>query len=184
MQIGKVINMDFKKIYENIDSNYDVLRTPYIRDDEDQETCWDFESMKAQIKNWDDERAIEEDYEYLDILEADSLKEWWDAHYDPKGIAFSMSYHANIIEDVQKMIVDYNKKTVHYNHTPLGKIISDKDNKIVIEVEGPLIEDDPDYFEEEVLYWYRGAPLNGGGYDEATGTFSMTWDEGVLKNLL
>lgn len=182
--------MDFKRVYENIDDSYNVLETPYIRDDEDQETCWDFESMKAQIKSWDDEREIEEDDEYLDILEADSLHEWWDAHYDPKGIAFSMSYHSSILDDVKEMIAKHNSKTVHYNHTPLGSIerydsFADDDKAtIIINVEGPLLEEDPEYFEEEVLYCYKGAPLSGGGYDKDSGTFVMVWDRDVLKNLL
>jgi len=182
--------MDFDKVYKSTDA--DILRTPYIMDDEELEhNCWDFEAMKAQIKSWDEERAISDDDEYLDILEANSLKEWWDDHYDPKGIAFSMSYHSSILEDVNSMITDYGKTTKHWVRTPLGNIERDDsfadDNEaiVIINVEGPLQEEDgAEQFEENVLYFYEGAPIKSAYYDEDSGTFIMIWDRDVLKTYL
>lgn len=177
-------SIDFSKLYESAHGTEDVLDEPYIFDSEGQEYAWDFESMKDNIHNsspefWD---GMEE---YTDIDEFDSLKDWWQAHYDEKGLAFTYTYHSSIIDDVNDMIDDYNKSCIHYKHTPLKSIMRDDvengEAVLVIAVDGPLIEEDKEYFEEEVLYHYRGVPVEEAYYDVESGTFIMVWKSDCLK---
>ena len=180
--------MDLSQIYESSD-HYNVLTTPYLMDDEGGEDCWDKDSFAVYLEEMKDE--IPDFYEeYIDIREYDSLKEWWDDHYDPKGIACTTSYHNSLLEDVRDMISDYNESLKHHQGTPLKEItdVFNKDGEgfVVIKIDGEFQEEPDDVFTpDEILidnmnYYFRGCPLYEINYDEEKHSIIMSWTNKAL----
>lgn len=139
----------FKRIMESIDSAQSILETPYILNSESKEDAWDYDNMLHSMKEHDDAWVDMEDY--FDLKEIGNLEEWWLKHYDRKGLAFSLEFHKSILDDYQKMRVNYNNSTEHYNRTPIKNIKQFNSNMIEVTPdlsEGWLESDDKEEAKE------------------------------------
>ena len=95
------------KLAEGKSQHQNILETPYLLNKETKEEAWDYDNMLRSMKENYDAWADMEDY--FDLEEIGNLEEWWLEHYDEKGLASSLEFHKSIINDYQKMKVDYNK---------------------------------------------------------------------------
>lgn len=158
----------------------------YVFDDEGQEMAWDFDSMKDCVLN-SPEEYWEEDYR--DITNFNNLKDWWDNHYDPKGMAMSSSFHYSIMDDVLDGIKIYNK----YEDPKLGKVTKAYENEYgdwVIKIQ--IIGDDltpnaaydslSDEIEENFFYRYRGVGIKGCHVNEDEREFVLVYSKDCLKS--
>lgn len=186
--------MDYNKIYEQYAPDYDVLRTEYIKDDEEGNNAYDrksFINFLDYIGSENDDDDWKSDA--LTLEHEPSLRKWWSENYDPKGIAMTMSYHSSILEDVRDMIDEYSKSTKHYKRTKITDAsihtIHRSDETAVYFSIGEYNEDTGSYckpeevFLDNLLYYYSGAPIKDVEVDEEKKIVIMTWDNDILKTI-
>lgn len=180
------ISKYFRSIYENrrfLESENNFLDTEYIQDEESTELCYDYDAVVRLSSEYKDEWA---DFELKDINNFESLKEWWDANYDPKGLAFTFSYHESILKDVEDMIEAYNKICIQYDRPLLSKskdvLENEHSAKITISFDEPIeLEDiDEESFIDDLLYFYKGAPVKTANYSPEGVT--LIWNKNALNN--
>ena len=133
------------KLAEGKSQHQNILETPYLLNKETKEEAWDYDSMLRSMKENYDAWVDMEDY--FDLEEIGNLEEWWLEHYDEKGLASSLEFHKSIINDYQKMKVDYNNSTEHYKRTPIKYIKVFNSN--MIEIVPDLSEDWLESYNEE-----------------------------------
>lgn len=133
------------KLAEGKSQHQNILETPYLLNKETKEEAWDYDNMLRSMKeNYDAWVGMED---YFDLEEIGNLEEWWLEHYDEKGLASSLEFHKSIINDYQKMKVDYNNSTEHYKRTPIKYIKVFNSN--MIEIVPDLSEDWLESYNEE-----------------------------------
>ena len=133
------------KLAEGKSQHQNILETPYLLNKETKEEAWDYDNMLRSMKENYDAWADMKDY--FDLEEIGNLEEWWQEHYDEKGLASSLEFHKSIINDYQKMKVDYNNSTEHYKRTPIKYIKASNSN--MIEIVPDLSEDWLESYNEE-----------------------------------
>lgn len=125
------------KLAEGKSQHQNILETPYLLNKETKEEAWDYDNMLRSMKeNYDAWVGMED---YFDLEEIGNLEEWWLEHYDRKGLASSLEFHKSILDDYQRMRVDYNNTAEHYNRTPIKYIKASNSN--MIEIVPDLSED-------------------------------------------
>ena len=136
------------KLAEDKRQHQNILETPYLLNKETKE-AWDYDNMLRSMKeNYDAWVGMED---YFDLEEIGNLEEWWLEHYDEKGLASSLEFHKSILDDYQKMRVDYNNIAEHYKRTPIKYIKVFNSNMIEITPdlsEGWLESDDKEEAKE------------------------------------
>ena len=117
------------KLAEDKNQRQNILETPYLLNKETKE-AWDYDNMLRSMKENYDAWVDMEDY--FDLEKIGNLEEWWLEHYDEKGLASSLEFHKSILDDYQKMRVDYNNTAEHYKRTPIKYIKAYNSNMIEI----------------------------------------------------
>ena len=185
---------DFKSTYQP--ENF-VFDEPYILDTEGH-YAWDYESELDFLNNSEPE-FTDGIPEYKDLEQYDNLKDWWDAHYDEKGMAMTCEYHQSLKQDAIDCVNEYNecREVRNGDYPKLGEIGTwgEEDGYCWVNFDASNWvgekEDDIEEFVDLLLYCYRGADLNGinwnddksyaTGYLDDSGTFSFCWKADILK---
>ena len=139
-----------------------VLVKEYILFDDEKAQALDKEGFKKFL-DAEASDEIREDYDNLDMF--DSLQAWWDANYDPKGLAFDHSYHASILHDINKMLddfVDYRSWFIRDDFDLLHD-----DNHVEIHIKNFGVDsseeerkEELEYLLDELLYYYKGVDIS------------------------
>lgn len=160
---------------------------PYILDTENSEYAWDYESMLDFLNNSAPE-FFENLEEYKDLEDFGNLKDWWDAHYDKKGMAATFEYHSSLKDDVEDCINRYNssKKVRNGENPKIGNITTWGENNkycwINVDASEWIGAEYIDELEDELFYNLKSAPVYGlTGFDEDSGTFTFCWKTDALK---
>lgn len=175
-----------------------VFNEPYIFDTETRE-AWDYESELDFLNNSSPE-FTDNIEDYKDLEDYDNLKDWWDAHYDKKGMAMTCEYHKSLKQDAQDCVNEYNdcREVRNGDYPKLGEMGTwgEENGYCWVNFDASNwvgeSEDDIDEFVDLLLYCYRGADLNGvnwnysnkpyaTGYLDDSGTFSFCWKTDALK---
>lgn len=175
-----------------------VFNEPYILDTESSEYAWDYESMLDFLNNSSPE-FTEHIEDYKDLEDYSNLKDWWDAHYDRKGMAMTCEYHSSLKDDVKECINEYNasKKVKNEDLPKIGDILDCGEENgycwITVDASDWPGEYYVDDLEDELLYYLSSAPLYGisyggeyeedykTGFNEDSGTFLFCWKTDALK---
>lgn len=175
-----------------------VFDEPYILDTESFEYAWDYESMLDFLNNSSPE-FTDNIEDYKDLEDYDNLKDWWDAHYDKKGMAMTSEYHSSLRNDVKDCIDGYNasRKVKNGEYPKIGNIATYGEENgfcwINVDASDWSGEENIDELEDELLYNLRSAPAYGvsygeeneedykTGFDEDSGIFSFCWKTDILK---
>lgn len=164
-----------------------VLTKEYILYDEDKSVALDKEAFQRFLdKEATDE--IKQDYDNLNMF--NSLQAWWEANYDPKGLAFDHSYHASILHDFDKMIKRYLEYKPFLKDS--FKFYADlNNNTVLIHLKNFAVENEQDdefeeleYFSEDLLYFYKGVDISNVDLDldnENTATITCYFNDNVLS---
>ncbi len=175
-----------------------VFDEPYILDTESFEYAWDYESMIDFLNNSSPEFTDNLE-DYKDLEDYDNLKDWWDAHYDKKGMAMTSEYHSSLKDDVKDCINEYNgsREVRNGEYPKIGNITTWGEENgycwVNVDASDWIGEEYIDELEDELLYNLRSAPVCGvsygeeneegykTGFDEDSGTFSFCWKTDALK---
>lgn len=162
-----------------------VLFKEYILFDDDKSIALD----KEALQNFLDKEAtdeIKQDYDNLDMF--DSLQAWWDANYDPKGLAFDHSYHASILHDLDKMLTDFAVYKSWFSRDDFKMLHDDVHVEIHIKDFGVDSsskdrQEELEYLIDELLYYYKGVYISDvePELDENNAIIKFYFDDDVLS---
>lgn len=162
-----------------------VLNKEYILFDENKSIAIDKESFKIFL----DKVAIDEikqDYDNLDMF--DSLQAWWDANYDPKGLAFDHSYHVSILHDFDKMLNDFIDYKSWFSKDDFE--LSHSNNKVEIHIKDFGVDsssedrqEELEYLLDEMMYYYKGVDPSDveTGFDKNDAVIKFYFNDDVLS---
>lgn len=126
--------------------------------------------------------------EYKDLEDFGNLKDWWDAHYDKKGMAATFEYHSSLKDDVEDCINRYNssRKVRNGENPKIGNITTWGENNrycwINVDASEWIGAEYIDEFEDELFYNLNSAQICGlTGFDEDSGIFTFCWKTDALK---
>lgn len=199
------IESSFKRVMKFTEENNSgyipakfVFNEPYILDTESSEYAWDYESMLDFLNNSSPE-FTDNIEDYKDLEDYDNLKDWWDAHYDRKGMAMTCEYHSSLKDDVIDCINEYNgsREVINGDNPKIGNILDwgEENGYCWIDVDASdwVGEEYIDELEDELLYNLRSAPVYGvsygekneegykTGFNEDSGIFTFCWKTDALK---